>query len=65
MYFLKQKIRRISKVQGVKSHGGESEGRKVKSLRSDNGGEYTFSEFKEYLASEGIEHQLSIPKWLE
>ena len=34
--------------------------RKVKFLRSDNGGEYTSSEFKGYLASEGIEHQLTI-----
>jgi len=25
-------------------------------------GEYTFSEFKEYLASEGIEHQLRVVK---
>jgi len=37
-------------------------GQKVKFLRSDNEGEYTFSEFKEYLVSEGIEHQLTIPR---
>jgi len=36
-------------------------GRKVKVLRSDNGGEYIFKEFKAYLAGKGIEHQLSIP----
>ena len=35
-------------------------GRKVKFLRSDNGGEYTSSKFKEYLVSEGIEYQLTI-----
>ena len=35
-------------------------GRKVKVLRSDNGGEYTSKEFKDYLASKGIKHQLSI-----
>jgi len=35
-------------------------GRKVKVLRSDNGGEYTSKEFKDYLASKGIEHQLNI-----
>jgi len=39
-------------------------GRKVEFLRSDNEGEYTSSEFKEYLASEGIEHQLTILGWL-
>ena len=37
-------------------------GRNVKFLRSDNGGEYTSSEFKEYLTSDDIEHQLSIPE---
>jgi len=40
-------------------------GQKVKFLRSDNVGEYTSSEFKEYLASEYIEHQLTIPGRLE
>ena len=35
-------------------------GRKVKVLRSDNGGEYTSQEFKDYLTSKGINHQLSI-----
>ena len=34
--------------------------RKVKVLRSNNGGEYTSTEFKAYLAGKGIEHQLSI-----
>jgi len=37
-------------------------GQKVKVLRSDNGGEYTSKEFKDYLASKGIKHQLSIPR---
>ena len=36
-------------------------GRKVKVLRSDNGGEYTSKESKDYLISKGIKHQLSIP----
>ena len=35
-------------------------GRKVKILRSDNGGEYTFKKFKDFLASNDIKHQLSI-----
>ena len=35
-------------------------GRKVKVLRSDNGGEDTSKEFKDYLESKGIKHQLSI-----
>jgi len=36
-------------------------GQKVKVLRSDNRGEYTSKEFKDYLVSKGIKHQLSIP----
>jgi len=35
-------------------------GRKVKVLKSDNGGEYTSKEFKDYLVRKGIKHQLSI-----
>jgi len=35
-------------------------GQKVKVLRSDIVGEYTLTEFKAYLAGEGIEYQLSI-----
>ena len=38
---------------------------KVKVLRPDNGCEYTSREFKNYLVSKGIEHQLSIPGRLE
>ena len=35
-------------------------GRKMKVLRSRNGGEYTSKEFKDYLTSKGIKHQLNI-----
>ena len=40
----------------------QSAGRKVKGLRSDNGGEYTGSHFVEYLSSEGVRHELTFPK---
>jgi len=33
---------------------------KVKYLRTDNGGEYTSTEFEAYLAGESFEHELSI-----
>ena len=36
-------------------------GQKVKVLKFNNGGEYTSKEFKDYLASKGIKHQLRIP----
>lgn len=36
--------------------------KKVKTLRSDNGGEYTSKKFEAYLKSEGIRHECTIPK---
>ena len=57
---LESEIGGNSKVQGVKNIVENKKGRKVKFLRSNNGGEYTSVEFKAYLAGEGIEHQLSI-----
>ena len=38
-----------------------STGRQVKTLHSDNGGEYTSKEFALYLAKEGIKHELTTP----
>ena len=37
-------------------------GKKLKVLRSDNGGEYTGKQFQEYLKSEGVRHELTVPK---
>ena len=36
--------------------------RKVRTFRTDNGGEYTSTQFKNYLKGEGIRHELTIPK---
>ena len=36
--------------------------KRLKVLRSDNGGEYLSSEFRDYLSREGIRHELTIPK---
>ena len=57
---LEAEIDSISKVQGVENFGGKSDGAEVKVLRSDNEGEYPSKEFKNYLASKGIKHPLSI-----
>ena len=35
--------------------------KKVNTLRTDNGGEYTSTEFESYLVSEGIRHEVTIP----
>ena len=39
-----------------------SAGGKVKVLHSDSGGEYTGRHFVEYLSSEGVRHELTVPK---
>ena len=63
---LEAEIRGVLEVKRVKKTKVENQkGRKVKFLRPNNGGEYTSSKFKEYLVSEGIEHQLTIPGCLE
>ena len=36
--------------------------RKLKVLRTDNGGEYTSADFKKYLKKEGVRHELTVPK---
>ena len=43
---------------------GETEnlsGYRVKTLQSDNGGEYTSQAFKQYLSDKGIRHQKTVP----
>jgi len=39
----------------------KSTGKKVKALRCDNGGEYTSSEFADFLTKEGIKQELTTP----
>ena len=36
--------------------------RKLKTFRSDNGGEYTLNKFETYLKNEGIRHEKTVPK---
>ena len=36
--------------------------RKLKAIRIDNGGEFTSREFEKYLVSEGVRHELTVPK---
>ena len=43
----------------------KSTGRKLKTLRTDNGGEYTSTDFEAYLKTEGVWHELTVPKTTE
>ena len=40
-------------------------GKKIKIIRTTNGGEHTSNEFAQYLKNEGIRHEYTIPKSLE
>ena len=42
-----------------------SSGRKLKILRTDNGGEYTYAAFTAYLKKEGVHHKFTVPKTLQ
>ena len=62
MYVIKQKSEVFTRFLEWKSMVGRSTGRKLKTLRTDNGGEYTSRDFQSYLKTEGIRHELTVPK---
>ena len=62
VYALKTKDEVIKYFLEWKTQAGKSSGHQLKVLRTDNGGEYTSKEFENYLKSEGVRHELTIPK---
>ena len=40
----------------------KSTGRKLKAIRTDNGGEFTCKKFEAHLTREGVRHELTVPK---
>ncbi|KAL7372232.1 hypothetical protein ABVT39_012552 [Epinephelus coioides] len=61
VYFLKQKSEVFSKFKEFEKTFSNECGQKVTRLRTDNGGEYTSSEFQEYLKAQGIHHEMTVP----
>ncbi len=61
-YPLKTKDQTFNKFVEWKIMAERESGKKLKILRSDDGGEYKSKEFEDYLKSEGIHHQCTIPK---
>ena len=61
IFVLKRKSDVCSQFKKWKAQVENSTGKRIKALRSDNGGEYTSKEFTLYLADEGIKHELTIP----
>ena len=62
IYILKNKSEVLKKILEWKSMVEKSNGEKIKTLRSDNGGEYTSKEFEDNLKKNGIRHERTVPK---
>ena len=62
VYVLKHKSEVYQKFREWKAMVERESEFQLQTLRTDNGGEYLSTEFKEYLRAEGIRHELTIPK---
>ena len=62
VYILKTKDQVFQKFLEWKALVENGSGRKVKTFRTDNGGEYTSTEFETYLKKEGVRHELTVAK---
>ena len=62
VYVLKKKHEVFQKFVEWKTMVEKESEYQLKTLRTDNGGEYTSNEFKEYVKVEGLKHELTIPK---
>ena len=62
VYMLKHKSEVFSRFKEWKALVETSTGRKLQAIRTDNGGEYLSTEFQNYLKTEGVKHERTIPK---
>ena len=65
VYPLKTKDQTFDRFLEGKTLVEKSSGKKLKTVCTDNGGEYNSKKFQDYLKSEGIRHECTIPKTLE
>jgi transposase InsO family protein len=61
IYFLKNKDGVLAKFQEFKAQVENLTGRKIKVLRSDNGGEYTSKDFSNLCIEAGIKREFTVP----
>jgi hypothetical protein len=61
IFFMKTKGQVFSRFQEFKALVENQTGKKIRVLRTDNGGEYTSKEFMDFCAGEGIKRELTIP----
>ena len=59
-YFLKKKSEALNCFMLYKAYAERQQGRKILTIRTDNGGEYTSNEFARLLANDGILHQKTV-----
>ena len=62
VYPLNKKSDVFEKFKLWKTMAEKSSSCALKTLRTDNGGEFLSAQFGRYLCSEGIQHELTIPK---
>ena len=58
---MQKKDQTFSKFCEFKALVEKELGKKIKALRSENGGEYVSQEFKEFYAAKGIKWELTAP----
>ena len=65
VYFMKHHSEVLAKFKEYEAISTSDCGLKIESLRTDNGGEYIATEFKEYLKLRSIHHEFIYPrtKW--
>jgi hypothetical protein len=61
IFFMKTKGRVFQRFQEFKALVENQTRKKIKVLRSDNGGEYTSNEFNDFCAREGIKREVIVP----
>ena len=61
VYFLKTKSEVFAKFKEFRAIVEKQSGYQIKTLRTDNGGEYVNTVFQEYLVTHGIQSQLTCP----
>jgi len=61
IFFLKAKKETFGKFQEFKALVENQSSRKIRALRSDNGGEYISGEFNDFCRKAGIKRELTVP----
>ena len=62
VFMLKRKSEVFGRFQQWKAMVEKSTSRKLKAIRTDNGGEYLSTEFQKYIQTEGVRHERTVPK---